>query len=126
MANPTFTAFGRPAGYDQTQKKFTLAGLLGLSGNYTIVTGIPMDWTNTLNSSGAKIILPPTYDGSNGPGTSIPLFANITSIAGYALYLDPTTKNIRIWAGITEVATGTIPAALTAAGIPSLFYFLRG
>lgn len=125
MAAPTFTPNARPAGYDQTQRKFILLGNVGLSGSYTIVTGIPMDWTNTVDASGNKIILPPTYTGANGPGQAVPLIADIMSVGGYSLFLDPTTKNIRIWNGTTEVATGALPAALTAAGIPSLFYFLR-
>lgn len=126
MAAPTFTTASRPAGYDQTQRRFSLSGLLGLSGNYTITTGIPIDFTNTLNSSGAKIIIPPTYTGANGPGQAVPLTAFIPPVAGYSMYYDSTNKSIRIWNGTTEVATGTIPAALTAAGLYAEFSFLRG
>jgi hypothetical protein len=127
MAAPTFTIANHPAGYDQTQRRFRLSGLLGLSGNYTISTGISINFIGILNSSGAVVNIPPTYDGPNGPGSSVPLpTTEITSVGGYQLWFDPTNKSIRIWNGTTEVANGTIPAALTAAGIPATFEFLRG
>lgn len=128
MAAPTFTPNSFPLGYDQTRNRFRLSGLLGLSGNYTITTGIPLaTFAGILNSSGAVVTIPATYDGPNGPGSGVPLpTSDITSVGGYQLWYDQTNKSIRIWNGITEVATGTIPAALTAAGIPATFEFLRG
>jgi hypothetical protein len=126
MAAPTFTIANRPAGYDQTQRRFRLSGLLGLSGSYTVLTGIPINFLTIVNSSGVAGVLPPTYTGSNGPGQGVPLNAQINSVGGYSMYYDSTNSSIRIWNGTTEVATGTIPAALTAAGIPATFEFLRG
>lgn len=126
MAAPTFTQANRPAGYDQTERRFRLSGLMGLSGNYTIATGISISFIGILNSSGSVVIIPPTYTGSNGPGQGVPLGAWFAGIGGYTMYYDSTNKSIRIWNGTTEVATGTIPAALTAAGIPATFEFLRG
>lgn len=120
-----FTPANRPAGYDQTQKRFSISGLLTLSGNYTILTGIPVDFSNTLNSSGTQIVLPPTYTGPNGPGQGVPLTL-VGGAAGYTFYWDSTNKSIRIWNGTTEVATGTIPAALTAAASYCTFTWLRG
>jgi hypothetical protein len=125
MAAPTFTLALRPAGYDQTQRRFSLSGLLGLSGNYTITTGIPISFNGILTATGMTFVLPPTYTGTNGPGQGVPL--GVTGgAAGYTLYYDPTNASIRIWNGTTEVATGAIPDALTAAGIPVTFTFLRG
>jgi|SRR6185312_9782028 len=126
MAAPTFTQANRPAGYDQTQRRFRLSGLMGLSGNYTNGTGIPISFVGILDSSGAVVTIPPTYDGPNGPGLSTPLNAQITAIGGYSMWYDSTNKSIRIFNGTTEVATGALPAALTAAGIPATFEFLRG
>jgi hypothetical protein len=126
MAAPTFTLANRPAGYDQTQKRFRLSGLMGLSGSYTTATGIPINFLTIVNSSGAAVSLPPTYTGANGPGQGVPLNAQITSIGGYSMWYDSTNHSIRIWNGTTELTTTTIPAALTAAGIPATFEFLRG
>lgn len=114
MASPTFTAFSRPAGYDQTQKKFTLAGSLGLAGLYTTSTGIPIDFTAIFNASGTKLIIPPTYTGANGPGQAVPLLAMIQASGGYNIWYDKVNKSIRIWNGTTEVATGPVPAVLLA------------
>jgi hypothetical protein len=126
MAAPTFTKYNNPVDKDMTQTRFRRYGLLGLSGNYTIVTGIPITFVGILDSSGNPVVLPPTYTGSNGPGQAVPVWAEIASVGGFSIYYDPTAKTLRIWNGTTEVATGAIPAALTAAGIPAMFEFLRG
>lgn len=116
MAQPTFTLYSRPAGYDQTQKKFTLAGLLGLAGLYTNATGIPIDFTAMFNASGTRMILPPTYTGANGPGQGVPIApSEIQSTGGYSLWYDRVNNSIRIFNGITELSTAAIPAALLAA-----------
>ena len=118
MAAPTFTLANRPGGYDQTQKKFTLSGTLGLAANYTTSTGLPIDFTSIYNTSGVKIIVPPTYTGANGPGQAVPLpSSTISPQAGYSMYFDSVNKSIRIWNGTTEVSTGAIPAALLATTI---------
>lgn len=115
MAAPTFTPSNRPAGYDQTQRRFTLSGLLGLAGLYTNGTGIPIDFTSIYNASGTKLIIPPTYTGANGPGQSVPLApSEIQSTGGYILFFDSVNKSIRIFAGTTEASTAAIPAALLA------------
>jgi hypothetical protein len=116
MAAPTFTLFNRPFGYDQTQKKFTWTGYLGLAGNYTNATGIPIDFTSITNTSGTKLIVPPTYTGANGPGQSVPTVpTQIQPTGGYTLFYDLVNKSIRIFNGTTEVSTGAIPSALLAA-----------
>lgn len=126
MAAPTFTKYGHPLGYNQTQRRFTQSGLLGLSGTYTNGTGIPLaTFNNILNFSGITVVLPPTYNGVNSPGPGTPVGAVIQSVGGYTLYYDRVNLSIRIFNGTTEVATGTIPAALTAAGIDSTFEFMK-
>jgi hypothetical protein len=125
MAAPTFTPNNNPAGSDQTQRRFRRYGLLGLSGNYTISTGIPINFVGILTATGATLILPPTYTGANGPGQAVPVWAEIVGVGGYTMFFDSTNKSIRIFNGTTEVATGTIPAALTAAGIPAMFEWIR-
>ena len=118
MAAPTITLANRPAGYDQTQKKFTLSGLLGLAGLYTTSTGIPIDFTSIYNASGTKLVIPPTYTGANGPGQSVPVPpSTIQPTAGYSTFFDSVNKSIRLWNGTTEVSTGAIPAALLATTI---------
>lgn len=115
MASPTFTAFNRPGGYDQTQKRFTLSGYLGLAGLYTNATGIPIDFTAIFNASGVKVTIPPTYTGANGPGQAVPLPpSDIQTTGGYSLFYDLVNKSIRIFAGTTEASTAAIPAALLA------------
>jgi hypothetical protein len=115
---PTFTLANRPAGYDQTQRRFGLSGALGLAGYYTNGTGVPIDFTAIKNTSGTAIVIPPTYTGANGPGQAIPLpTSNIQSQAGYTLYYDTVNHSIRIFAGTTEASTGAIPSALLAATI---------
>lgn len=125
MAAPTFTPLGK-GGTDQTQKYFLIRGNVGLSGNYTITTGIPMSFASILTSSGAAYLLPPTYTGSDGPGQGIPVVGWIAPVGGYSMFYDTVNHSLRIFNGTTEVATGTIPAALTAAGIFAEFDFLRG
>jgi hypothetical protein len=118
MAAPTFTCANRPNGYDQTQKKFTLSGWLGLAANYTTSTGIPIDFTSIYNASGVKIVIPPTYTGANGPGQAVPLApSDIQSTGGYSIFFDSVNKSIRLFNGTTEVSTGAIPAALLATTI---------
>lgn len=126
MAAPTFTSYGRPMGYDQTQRRFSLNGLMGLSGNYTTATGIPITFVGILNASGATFTVPPTYTGANGPGQGIPMWAEIVQYAGYNIWYDLINKSIRIFNGTTELTTAALPGALTAAGIPAKFEFLRG
>jgi len=115
-APPTFTLANRPAGYDQTQKKFTLSGLLGLAAYYTASTGIPINFASIYNASGVKVNIPPTYTGANGPGQSIPL-SMAGGAAGYTLYYDTTNHSIRIWNGTTEASTAAVPTALLATTI---------
>jgi hypothetical protein len=116
MAQPTFTLANCPAGCDQTQKKFTLSGLLGLAGLYTNGTGIPINFTAIYNASGTKLVIPPTYTGANGPGQAVPLSpSDIQSTGGYSLFFDSVNKSIRIFAGTTEASTAAIPAVLLAA-----------
>lgn len=115
MAAPTFTQAKYPAGYDQTQRRFTLSGALGLAGQYTNPTGIPIDFTNISDASGTKIIIPPTYTGSNGPGQAVPLSpSTIQPTGGYSIFFDSVNKSIRLFGGTMEVSTGAIPAALLA------------
>lgn len=125
MAAPTWTPLTFGA-IDQTQKYFNLRGYVGLSGNYTTTTGIPMSFSGILNSSGGSFHLPPTYTGSDGPGHGVPQDGILYSVGGYSMFYDKVNNSIRIFNGTTEVATGTIPAALTAAGIYAIFSFLRG
>jgi hypothetical protein len=125
MAAPTFTPIPK-GGTDQTQKFFIVRGSVGLSGNYTTTTGIPMSFIGILNSSGSLYHLPPTYTGSDGPGQAIPVAGWLYPVGGYSMYYDQVNHSLRIFNGTTEVATGTIPAALTAAGIYGEFEFLRG
>lgn len=118
MAAPTFTLANRPAGYDQTQRRFSLSGLLGLAANYTTSTGIPIDFTSIFSASGVKVIIPPTYTGASGPGQAVPLAPSlIQSTGGYSLFFDAVNKSIRIFNGTTEVSTGAIPSALLATTI---------
>ena len=118
MAAPTFTAYNRPRGYDQTQRRFTLYGALGLAGLYTASTGIPIDFTSIYNASGVKVVIPPTYTGSNGPGQSVPTVpSEIQSTGGYTIFYDSVNNSIRLFNGTTEVSTGAIPAALLATTI---------
>lgn len=118
MAAPTFTRNNYPGSYDQTQRRFSLTGALGLAGLYTTTTGIPIDFLTILNASGNKIILPPTYTGSNGPGQAVPLApSTIQSTGGYSIFYDGVNKSIRIFNGTTEVSTGAIPSALLATTI---------
>jgi hypothetical protein len=118
MAAPTFTLSPRPAGYDQTQRRFTLTGALGLAGLYTTTTGIPIDFTSIYDASGVKLIIPPTYTGANGPGQSVPLTpSQIQPTGGYQIFFDGVNKSIRIFNGTTEVSTGAIPSALLATTI---------
>lgn len=117
MAAPTFTLNNRPAGYDQTQRRFSLSGALGLAANYTTTTGIPIDFTSIFNMSGVKLTIPPTYTGANGPGQSVPVAAEIQPSGGYILFYDTVNHSIRIFNGTTEVSTGAIPAALLATTI---------
>ena len=125
MANPTFTPIPK-GGTNQTQKIFELRGYVGLSGNYTNATGIPLSFIGILNASGSAYILPSTFTGPDGPGQGVPLDGNFYPIGGYQMYYDQVNRSIRIFNGITEVATGAIPAALTASGIYAVFSFLRG
>jgi hypothetical protein len=118
MAAPTFTPNNRPAGYDQTQRRFSISGLLGLAGLYTNATGIPIDFTAIYNASGTKLIIPPTYTGASGPGQSVPVAPSpIQPTGGYSIFYDTVNKSIRIFNGTTEVSTGAIPAALLATTI---------
>ncbi len=117
MAAPTFTQNNRPAGYDQTQRRFSLSGALGLAANYTTSTGIPIDFTSIFNTSGVNIIVPPTYAGANGPGQAVPVMAEIQPTGGYSIFYDTVNKSIRLFNGTTEVSTGAIPAALLATTI---------
>jgi hypothetical protein len=127
MAAPTFTKYSHPGGYDQTQKQFSLGGTLGLSGNYTTTTGIPINFLTIVDASGNKVVLPPTFTGASGPGQGVPLpTSNIQPQGGYSMFFDPTNLSIRIFNGATELTTAALPAALTATGIPCRFYFLRG
>jgi hypothetical protein len=123
MAAPTWTPVAK-GGTDQTQKFFLIRGLLGLSGTYTSGTGIALAFAGILTSSGSPFVLPPTYTGPDGPGQGVPVVVWITNVAGYSIYY--IAGFIRIWNGTTEVATGNIPAALTAAGIFAEAEFLRG
>lgn len=125
MAAPTFTNinFGST---DQTQKYFWKRVYTGLSGNYTNGTGIPCSFVNAVTSTGTVFLLPATYTGPNGPGQGIPVAGWFYPIGGYSLYFDQVNRSIRIYNGITELATGALPASLTAAGIYSEFEFLRG
>lgn len=117
MATPTFTLANRPAGYDQTQKRFSLSGLLGLAGLYTNPTGIPIDFTSIFNTSGVKLIIPPTYTGSNGPGQAVPLSSEIQGTGGYTMFFDSVNKSIRIFAGTTEASSAAVPTVLLATTI---------
>lgn len=118
MAAPTFTLALYPAGYDQTQRRFTLSGALGLAGLYTTTTGIPIDFTTIFNSSGTKIVVPPTYTGANGPGQAVPLSpSEIQPRGGYQIFFDSVNKSIRIFNGTTEVSSGAIPSTLLATTI---------
>jgi hypothetical protein len=126
MAAPTWTPL-KKGGTDQTQKTFLIRGTIGLSGNYTTATGIPLAFAGILTSTGAAYTLPPTYTGSDGPGQGIPLPTSyIAPIAGYSMFYDATNASIRIFNGSTELTTAALPGALTAAGIPAEFEFLRG
>jgi hypothetical protein len=115
--SPTFTINSRPNGYDQTQRRFTLSGLLGLVGLYVNGTGIPIDFTAIFNASGNKVTIPPTYTGGAGPGQAVPVAADIESQGGYSLFYDSTNKSIRIFAGTTEASSAAVPTPLLAATI---------
>jgi hypothetical protein len=125
MAAPTWTPVTK-GGTDQTQKYFLLRGNLGLSGNYTATTGIPINFLTILTSTGSAYLLPPTYTGSDGPGQGVPVVGWIQAVGGYSMYYDTVNKSIRIFNGTTELTTAALPAALTAAGIFAEFDFLRG
>lgn len=112
---PTFTPNPHPQGYDQTQKRFTLNGLLGLVGLYVNATGIPIDFTAMFTSSGSKLTIPPTYTGGAGPGQAVPVAAFIEAQGGYSMFYDSTNKSIRIFAGTTEASSAAVPTPLLAA-----------
>lgn len=121
-----FTLSKRPAGYDQTQKQFSLSGTTAFAGTYTSGTGFAFNFaTGTLNSDGSAYILPPTYTGSNGPGQGVPLSVSVAPIAGYIFNYVGGVFFIYT-AGGTELTTGTVPAAISAAGVPTTAHFLRG
>lgn len=120
-----FTVFNRPRGYDQTQRRFSLSGNMAITGTYTNGTGIvPSLNTGILQMDGSAYTLPPTYTGSNGPGQGVPTGATVQDIGGYTILF--TGGTLRIYNGITELTTGTVPAAISAAGVPTTVTYLRG
>lgn len=120
-----FTVYNRPRGYDQTQKKFSLDGTIAITGTYTNGTGITPNFaTGALQQDGSAYILPPTYTGANGPGQGVPVTVQTQSVGGYTINYVGTAY--RIYNGITELTTGTVPAAISAGGIPATVTFLRG
>jgi tetrahydromethanopterin S-methyltransferase subunit D len=121
-----FTIANRPAGYDQTQKKFTLTGTTAITGTYTSGTGFTPNFASgILNSDGSTYVLPPTYDGPNGPGSGIPQTVWTQNVGGYTINWLGGALRIYSAAG-TELTTGTVPAAISAAGIFTEAIFLRG
>lgn len=121
-----FTIADRPAGYDQTQKKFSLSGTTAFSGTYTAGTGFAFNFaTGTLQSDGSKYILPPTYTGAKGPGHGVPTRVEVASVAGYIINYVDGVFFIFTTAG-TELETGTVPTDISDAGVPTVATFLRG
>lgn len=121
-----FTIYNRPRGYDQTQKQFTLEGTSAITGTYTNGTGIvPSFATTTIDAAGNPYTLPPTYTGANGPGQGVPTAVEVQSVAGYTINFVGGAYRIFSAAG-TELSTGTVPAAISAAGIYTKAHFLRG
>lgn len=121
-----FTIYNRPRGYDQTQKKFTLDGSMAITGTYTSGMGIAFSGSvGLLNSDGSTYNLPPTYTGSNGPGQGVPIEVDIFDVQGYITNYIAGFIRIYTAAG-TELTTGTVPAAVSAAGLDSTLTYLRG
>lgn len=121
-----FTIYNRPRGYDQTQKQFSLEGTTALTGTYTSGTGFaPAFATTSLDAAGNPYTLPPTYTGANGPGQGVPTSVFVQSAAGYTINYVGGVYRIYATDG-TELTTGTVPAALSGAGIYTKAYFLRG
>jgi hypothetical protein len=121
-----FTIYNRPRGYDQTQKKFSIQGTIAITGTYTNGSGItPNLSTGILQQDGSAYVLPPTYTGSNGPGQGVPTRVDVDPVAGYVINYVGTAIFIFTAAG-TELSTGTVPAAISAAGIPCTITYLRG
>jgi hypothetical protein len=121
-----FTIFNRPRGYDQTQKQFSIEGTTAITGTYTSGTGIAVNFaTASLNADGSAYTLPPTYTGANGPGQGVPTRVEIDDVAGYVTNWVAGFVRIYSAAG-TEVSTGTVPVAISAAGIYTKAAFLRG
>ena len=120
-----FTIANRPAGYDQTQKKFCLTGTTLITGTYTSGTGIAPTFNNIVDLQSNPYVLPPTYDGPNGPGLGVPQTIWTQAPAGYTINYIGGVYRIYSAAG-TELTTGTVPAAISGAGIPTQAEFLRG
>lgn len=121
-----FSIYNRPRGYDQTQKKFSLSGTMAITGTYTSGTGItPNLSTGILQQDGSAYILPPTYTASNGPGQGVPTDVQVDPVAGYVINYISGALRIFSAAG-TELATGTVPAAISASGINTTISYLRG
>jgi hypothetical protein len=121
-----FTIANRPAGYDQTQKKFCLTGTTLITGTYTSGTGITPNFaTGILNADSSSYVLPPTYDGPNGPGLGVPQTVWLQAPGGYTINFIGGVYRIYSAAG-TELSTGTVPVAISGAGIATQAEFLRG
>jgi hypothetical protein len=121
-----FTIYNRPRGYNQTQKQFSLEGTTAITGTYTSGTGITPNFaTGTLNADGSTYTLPPTYTGANGPGQGVPTAVWMQNVGGYSINYVGGVYRIFSAAG-TELTTGTVPAAISAAGIYTEASFLRG
>ena len=121
-----FTIYNRPRGYNQTQRQFTLEGTTAITGTYTAGTGfVPNFATGVLNPDGSAYALPPTYTGSNGPGQGVALMVWLLPVGGYNINYVGGAYRIYTAAG-TELTTGTVPAAISAAPIYTDASFLRG
>jgi hypothetical protein len=120
-----FTVANRPQGYDQTRNRYTLYGTSAITGTYTNGTGIAATFTNSIDLAGNPFTLPPTYTGANGPGQGVP--ANVWTQPPQAYIINFVAGYWRIYSAAgTELSTGTVPAAVSAAGIPTAAEFLRG
>lgn len=120
-----FTIYNRPRGYDQTQKRFILYGATLITGTYTSGTGIAATFNNIIDAASNAYALPPTYTGANGPGQGVPCDVWVQAPQGYTINYLAGYWRIYSAAG-TELSTGTVPAAISAAGIPTEAEFLRG